>query len=121
MKAPKRRPWPRLGSGGVEAAQWRVLIAHRLREWRKADTDLLLKSAAPRSGLSQDAISRIETGGKGVDVLELRALAAAYGKSAVEVGRLFRAPTEREWGSVRAGRADDERFLSPPSGGLPLR
>ncbi len=114
----RRLPWPDPAKRGVEAAKWEALISHRLRQWREgADrgTAMMQKTAAARSGLAQDRLSRMETNARGVDVIELLALAAAYGRSAQDVAALFAVPTAAEWLSLSMRREEDPRFRERPS------
>ena len=95
--------WPPVSADDVEAVQWRVWLGHQLAQWRKRGDHgrpMMQKKAAALSGLTADVISRIESGHRRCDIVELQALAQAYGKTAPEIGAIFALPSEAAWAEV---------------------
>ncbi len=111
--------WPETRALCVEAVMWRVWIGYQLSGWRsKAGYNgrtMMQGRASAKSGLSQDVISRIETGQRGIEMAELVALASAYGATTQKVGELFSVPSAAAWRLVVASRQPDSRFEAPPS------
>jgi hypothetical protein len=130
---PPRRPlhvitWPSVGSmDEVSAVQWRVWLGHQLAQWRKRGDQgrpMMQKKAAARSGLTADVISRIESGHRGCDVVELHALAQTYGKTAPEIGDLFVLPSDAEWADICRRRqpvATNEARTAEDAGAIDVR
>ncbi len=95
--------WPPVGLADVGTVQWRVWVGHQLAQWRKKGDHgrpMMQKKAAAHSGLKADVISRIESGHRGCDVVELRALAQTYQKKGAEIGALFTPPTASDWAAI---------------------
>ena len=124
LKDKRLQRWPEARVLGAEAVMWRVWIGHQLTEWRfKAGSHgrgMRQRRASAKSGLSQDVISRIETGQRRIEMAELVALATAYGLTPKELGQLFLVPTASAWREVVASRQPDARFQAPPSA-IPFR
>jgi hypothetical protein len=104
---PKRRArgrWPLPKSDAhedIEAVKWRVWHGWLLKQWRLAAADRpLQKNAAAATRLTQTAIARIESGERGLAVLELFRFAILYGVPRSEVMRFLRPPTTAEWDVV---------------------
>ena len=105
--------WPSLRRG-LEAAKWQAWIGHGLAQWRaNATANLKQKSRASLVGLAHDVLSRIETGNRRVDAVEIIALAKSYHKTPDAIAELFEAPTVEQWDDLRRSRKPDDRFRTP--------
>jgi transcriptional regulator with XRE-family HTH domain len=97
--------------------KWQVWIGYQLRGWRmQADEGggLPQKNLRPLAGLTEPMISRIESGERRVEAVELRALATAYSRRTADIAALFTPPTAAAWAKASRGRAPDPRFSAPP-------
>ncbi len=97
--------------------KWQVWIGWQLRSWRATahhGTRMHQDAAAGRSGLNRDHLSRIESGERRLEVVELRALATTYGKNSAAIAALFTPPSTEQWTAVLQSREPDTRFTAPP-------
>jgi hypothetical protein len=67
-------------------------------------------------GIRQDALSRLESGGRRVDAFELLSFARAYQRSPADLAALFTPPTPERWSVICEGRAISAEFREPPTG-----
>lgn len=115
------RPWPDDRGRGVEAVKWQVWIGHQLREWRRKarragdpTSGLHLKHVKDYVALLEDRVSRIESGERRLEAVELLALAEAYGRGTKDIAALFAPPTPDQWAQIYKARVQDPRFIKPP-------
>lgn len=98
----------------VRERKWRAWIGFQLRAWRLAD-GFVLRGVAAVTGLKEHSLSEIESGRRGLDVVELAKLAAFYGRGPEDIVRLFTPPTPEQWLAVRRRFGQESQFANPPS------